>query len=447
MKRTLISETVNLINNKVRVAGWVSSIRSHGKLVFVDLRDRSGIIQVVAKSDLAKELKDEYVVEVEGVVNERPQNMVNPSIFTGKIELFAEKIKILAKSESLPFDIKTLNLSLPNLLDWRPLSLKNDRVRAIFKVQEKIVEGFRTALKKMDFVEFQAPAIVPSNAEGGAAVFSIDYYGKKAYLAQSPQLYKQIMLNCFERVFCINRAFRAEPSFTTRHLSEYTSLDVEMGFIDSWEDLMDTCQVILKTIFSFVQDSCKEELKIFNSEVPKIEKDLPRLKLKEAQKIIFKRTGRDVTNELDLSPEDEKEICQFAKEEYGSDLIFITHYPTVKRPFYTFPDPEDPEYTLSFDILFRGLEVTTGGQRINDYNRLIENLKKWGNNPKNFEFYLQAFKYGMPPEGGFAFGLERLTKQILGLENVREATIFVRDVERIDERLTKEEPKENKKNK
>jgi len=240
----------------------------------------------------------------------------------------------------------------------------------------------------------------------------------------------------FERVFTVNRVFRAEPSVTTRHLSEYISLDTEMGFIDSWKNLMDVCESLMKNIFANIEKNCSKELGLYNAKIPKISSEIPKMKMKEAQEIIFQRTGRDNRKEIDLEPEDEKEICEYSKEKYGSELIFITHYPTKKRPFYTFPDPADPEYTLSFDLLCRGLEIVTGGQRINDYQMLLKNIKKWKLDIKNLKFYLQAFKYGMPPEGGFAIGAERVVKQILNLENVREASLFPRDMTRIDQRLS-----------
>lgn len=445
MERILNVETNHHLGKKVKVAGWVNSRRDHGKLVFLDLRDRSGILQVVCSSDLAAGVKDEFVLEIEGTLQKRPVAMVNPALKTGEIELKAERISILAKADKLPFDLKELKLSLPTLLDWRPLTLRNSKVRAIFKIQEHILASFRNTMESLGFVEFQAPVIVPSNAEGGAAVFPVKYYKYQAFLAQSPQLYKQIMLACFERVFAINHVFRAEPSFTTRHLSEYTSLDSEMAFIDSWQDLMDVCETIVRNMFSSLKAKCVEELKTLSAALPEAGPKIPRLKMREAQQIIFERTGRDNRKEQDLTPEDEKEICQFSKEKHGSDLVFITHYPTKKRPFYTYADPEDPEYTLSFDLLLRGLEVTTGGRRINEYDKLVKNIKKWGNKPKEFSFYLQNFKYGMPPEGGFALGLERLTKQILSLENVREATLFVRDMERIDQRLSAIQKKTKKK--
>ena len=445
MQRILNIETVKYSGKKVRICGWVNSRRDHGGIVFLDLRDRSGILQVVSSPDLVKDIKEEYVLEIEGEIEKRPIKMANIELETGGIELKAEKIKILAKARSLPFDLKELKLSLPKLLDYRPLTLRNEKIKAIFKIQEKLISSFRKVMKDLGFSEFQAPTIVPVATEGGAEIFHIDYFDHDAYLSQSPQLYKQIMVGVFERVFTITHAYRAEPSVTTRHLTEYTSLDIEMGFINSWEDLIDTCEIVIRNIFSDIEKNCQKELKMFGKTLPKLSQKIPRLKMREAQEIIFQRTGKDNRKEPDLEPDDEKEICQFAKEKYNSELIFVTHYPTKKRPFYTFPDPEDPEYTLSFDLLCRGLEIITGGQRIHEYEKLVKNIKKlFSHKIKDFEFYLQAFKYGMPPEGGFALGAERIVKQILGLGNVRQASLFPRDMERIDQRLAILQGEENR---
>lgn len=438
MQRIYNNETLKQIGKKVKVAGWVDTIRAHGKLVFLDLRDRTGILQVVCQGKDMKDIKEEFVLAVEGKVAERPKNMLNSGILTGAVELQAQKIAVLAKSEPLPFETKEgMNLSLPVLLDFRCLTLRNEKIKAIFDIEEKVVESFRAFLKNNNFIEVQTPTIVPTVTEGGAEVFTIDYYGKKAYLAQSPQLYKQMLVGVFERVFTVAHAYRAEPSITTRHLSEYIGLDVEFGFIDSWTDLTDLCESLLKSIFSEIKKTKQSQLKIFQADVPDINK-IPRLKMRQAQEIIFQRVKRDHRDLPDLDPEDEKEICQWAKENYGAELVFITHYPTKKRPFYTFPDPDDPEFTLSFDVLFRGLEIVTGGQRINDYETLRENVKKWGNKEDDFVLYLQAFKYGMPKEGGFCLGLERIVKQLLGLANLREASFFPRDMSRIDIRLNPE---------
>jgi len=437
MKRTLISDITNNLGKTVKVAGLVQNKRDHGKMVFIDLGDRSGILQVVGKENLSV-LKPEDVVEITGLVKNRPQKDVNDKIATGRIELEAQDLNVLSKAEELPFDMAAdnLNVELPTLLDWRALSLRHPKVKAIFKVQETIIQGFREVLKQDGFTEIQAPTIVPTATEGGAEIFKIKYYDKDAFLAQSPQLYKQIMVGVFERVFTLAHAYRAEPSVTTRHLSEYLSLDVEMGFVESFQEIMEEVERVVRYIFQKLNKERIVELKLFSATTPPLPVKIPQLKMREAQQIIFERTGRDNRQEPDLEPEDEKEICRYALGKYGSELIFITHYPTKKRPFYTFPDPQDPEYTCSFDLLGRGLEWVTGGQRINDYQQLLENVKKRGNKPADFELYLQAFRFGMPPEGGFAIGAERVTMQILGLNNLREASLFPRDMERIDQRLS-----------
>ncbi|HSX40420.1 MAG TPA: aspartate--tRNA(Asn) ligase, partial [Candidatus Saccharimonadales bacterium] len=364
---------------------------------------------------------------------------INPHTPTGTIELEAKEVKILQKAAQMPFDMggKDLLLELPTLLDNRSLTLRHSKIAAIFKIQQTIVETYRKTLKEKGFSEIFVPTIVPTATEGGAEVFEVSYYGHTTYLAQSPQMYKQMMVGVFERVFTIAHAYRAEPSVTTRHLSEYISLDAEMGFINSYEELMEMAESVIKAMFAAVSEKNKTELSLFETTLPDVSKPFPRLKMRDAQEIILKRTGRDNRSEPDLNPSDEKEICQWARQEHGTPFVFITHYPTKKRPFYTMPDPKDPDFTLSFDLLGIAEEWVTGGQRINDYDMLLSHIKKWGNKPAQFELYLQAFKYGMPPEGGFAMGLERITKDMLGLSNVRQASLFPRDMERVDELFSK----------
>ncbi|MBI4092207.1 MAG: aspartate--tRNA(Asn) ligase [Candidatus Levybacteria bacterium] len=441
--RNLAKECNDLIGKHVLLKGWVERTRTHGKVAFFDFRDRSGIIQVTAHENLAPkiaELSLQDVVRVEGEVRSRDERYINPEIETGKIEVHLEKLTIISKAAEMPFDMggKELSIELPTLLDLRSLTLRHPKILPIFKLQEAIVQGFREILKNEGFTEIFVPTIVSSATEGGAEVFEIKYYDRKAYLAQSPQLYKQIMTSVFERVFTVAHAYRAEPSVTTRHLSEYISLDAEFGFIDGWTDLMDMAEKvtisIIENIRSRVQNRELNPAKKFN--LPEIKKKILRVKLQEAQDILFKRTKVDHRDQPDLEPSEEQEMCQWALEETGAPFVFITHYPKKKRPFYTMPDPRDPEYTLSFDLIGISEEWVTGGQRINDYNMLLEHIEEWKNTPENFELYLQAFKYGMPPEGGFAMGLERITKDLLGLSNVREASLFPRDMERIDQRFS-----------
>ncbi len=426
MARILISETVTKVGEKVVLQGWVATKRDHGKVSFIDLRDQSGIVQVVDVNGKFSELKTFDAVEISGLVKKRPEKLINPKLETGEIEIESQDVKVLSASQELPFDMTSqeLNLELPTLLDNRSLTLKHASQIDIFKVQAKIASGFRNAAEKIGCTEIFVPTIAASSTEGGSEVFKVQYYDHDAFLIQSPQLYKQIMTGALERVYVISHVYRAEPSVTTRHLSEVVQMDCEIGFINSFDELLDYAEFI-----------GVETIKNAQAGSPLIPTKVPRLTLREAQAIVQKRTGRDLTQELDLNPEDEKEIADWAREEHNSDLVTITHFPTKKRAFYSLPDPKDPEYCLSFDIVFRGLEICSGSQRINDYTQLVKVIKDRGMNPDDFEMYLQAFKYGMPPEGGFSFGLERLTMKLLGLDNVRKASLFPRDMERVDIRL------------
>lgn len=442
MERTLIKDTVDKVGQKVKIAGSVHVIRAHGKIAFADIIDRTGTIQVVGGLEVAN-LRSQFAVEIEGMVNARPEKMVNDKIETGKVELYAEKVTVLAESEEMPFDMgaEELNLELPTLLDYRSLALRHPKIKAIFKVQAAIIDAFRQALIKKDFIEFQAPSIISSVPEGGAEVFKVDYFGHDVYLSQSPQLYKSLLVGAFERVFSVNQIFRAEPSVTTRHLTEATSLDAEFGFIKSWEDVQEMEEYVVRYIFSEVQEKCSKELSMYGATLPKLSDKIPVIKLREAQEIIFKRTGRDCRNEKDLAPEDEREICKWALEEKGSDLIFVSHFMTKKKPFYVYPDPSDPDYAFSVDLLGRGVEWSSGGQRLNDYKTILEHVKEWGLKEKDIELYLQSFRYGVAPLGGFALGAERMTMHILGLKNIREASLFPRDMERVDARFSQTEEK------
>ena len=445
MKRTLSSEASKYVGKKIKLQGWVRIRRDHGKLIFLDIRDRSGIIQVVVNPRLSEkaykealELKPEYAVSIIGKVNKRPENAVNKEIVSGTVELEALEIEVLAKAETLPFDMgaEELNLELPTLLDHRALALRHPKIQAIFKVQAVIIDSFREFFKKEGFFEFQAPSIAPAVAEGGAEVFQVDYFGRKAYLSQSPQLYKQIVMSAFERVFSVNKIFRAEPSVTTRHLAEVVSLDAEMAFIEDWTDVKDMADAVVRFILEKVGKECETELKLYKASLPKMVEKTPVLSLREAQEKIFKHSGRDVRKEKDLNPEDEREICGIIKEETGSDFVFIYGYPTKNKPFYVYPNPKNPEYNEGMDLLCRGIEWLSGGRRVNDFDQLLKQVKEWKMDPKKITMFLEAFRYGVPPEGGFAFGAERMTMQILGLSNIREASMFPRDMERIDERLS-----------
>lgn len=436
MKRTLALDCTKEVGKEVRLEGWVETKRDHGKITFLDIRDRSSIIQVVGAGVEFANLHPQDAVAIGGTVQKRPDSMVNNKINTGTVEIKANSVEVLGKAQELPFDMGTesLNLELPTLLDNRTLTLRHPKIRAIFKVQAAVVDGFRKAATDLDCVEIFVPTISASSTEGGAEVFKFDYYDHKAFLTQSPQLYKQMLVPVFERVFTIAHAYRAEPSVTTRHLSESTQLDCEFGFVD-FEQLLDLVETVAKEMLKYVEEKCKEIFQEFGLEKIAFGK-IPRLTLREAQEIIFKEFKRDNRKDKDLTPQDEVDICKWAKEKHKSDFVTITHFPTKAKPFYTKPDPKNPEYSLSYDLLFRGVEVLSGSQRINDYNQLLESIKSRGMDPRDFEMYLSAFKFGMPPEGGLSFGLERITMHILNLKNVREASLFPRDMERVDVRLS-----------
>jgi nondiscriminating aspartyl-tRNA synthetase len=448
--RTFIRDLKSNLEKEVTIKGWVDVARNQGKVAFFDFRDRTGKIQgvVFGKPDvleMAKNLKQEWVVAITGITHARPEKMVNPKVENGDIELEITNIAVLAKAESLPFDMSSdgYNLDLTTELDHRALTLRHPRLQAIFKVQSVIIDAFREFMKSQEFFEFQAPCITPATAEGGAEVFQVNYFGSKAYLTQSPQLYKQIVMTAFERVFSVNKVFRAEPSATTRHLTEIVSLDAEMGFIDSWEDVRDMSEATVRFILMELERKCSKELAFLGATLPVMIEKTPTMSLSEAQEMIFTKTGRDARGDKDLNPEDERAICEIIKNETGSDFVYVYGYPTRQKPFYVFPNPEKPEFNEGMDLLCRGIEWLSGGRRINDYKQLLEHVQKWNMDPNAISMFLEAFKYGVPPEGGFAFGAERMTMQILGLKNVREAAMFPRDMNRIDSLLSKTEDNAN----
>ncbi|MDO8407805.1 MAG: aspartate--tRNA(Asn) ligase [bacterium] len=437
MERTLIGELGQYIGQTVTIAGWVDVRRDHGKLIFLDIRDRSGTVQVICSARRPEALaegslvRSEWVVSIEGIVNERPEKMrtEGPS---GGLELEAINITVIAQAAELPFE-KDAEVNIDTLLDYRPLTLRSSRERAVFKIQSEILAAYRAFLAGEGFVEFQAPRLIGDDAEGSGEVFEVPYfYGKTAHLATSPQLYKQIMVGVFERVFTTGNVFRAEKHSTTRHLNEYTSLDMEMGFVESHTDVMAVENRLMRYISEHLKKTCVDEFALLGTEIPLVPDEIPWMKLREAQELIFKETGKDSRTEPDLDPEDERWLCEWSRREHDCDFVFVTHYPVAKRPFYTMEDSEDPGYTKSFDLLFRGVEITTGGQRRHDYENLVAGARMKGLDPDTFSFYLQAFKYGIPPHGGWGMGLERLTQKMCGLASVKEATLFPRDINRID---------------
>lgn len=430
MERTLAKDIVKKVGDKVTLEGWVQTRRDHGKLVFFDLWDRSGLVQIVDKSGTGlSDVKPESAVRVTGTVQERTPSTINPNLLTGKYEVLSSETSTIALAQSLPFDIDT-DLQIETFLDHAPLTLRGKKSRAAFKIQSEIAAAFREFLGNEGFTEIHTPKIVATATEGGANLFEIKYFDKVAYLAQSPQFYKQIMVGVFERVFEIGPVFRAEPHSTTRHVNQYFSLDMEMGFIKDEIDVINMGHSFMKHVLSRLT-SLKEEFELFESPLPKVS-DKPLIKtFQECQQILLKEFKRDITKEPDFEPGDEKLLGEYFAKNEKSDFVWVTGYPTRKRPFYTKPREDDPEISRGFDCLFRGMEIITGGQRINDYQELVASLRSRHLDPDNFSYYIEAFKYGMPPEGGFALGLERLTARLLGIENIRLTTLFPRDMGRL----------------
>ena len=443
MQRTYIKDLGQHVGEEVMIAGWVDVRRDQGKLVFFDFRDMSGKAQGVIlpnqkeAHEVAKDVRPEWVLEVRGKVNKRPEKNVQADKLNGDIELEILEIKVLSSAKELPFS-SDADLNLDTLLDYRPLTLRRDREQNIFRTQSIILKAFREYLDGQNFTEFQAPRIVGDDAEGGAGIFKIEYlYGQPAYLSTSPQLYKQMMTGVFERVYTTGPQFRAEKHATSRHLNEMTMLDFEMAFVKDHTDVMNMITNTLRHIVKNVTENAKKELEFFKMEAPMAPEVFPTMKLREAQELIKKETGKDSTNEPDLEPEDERWLCEYARKNLNSDFVIVTHYPVSKRPFYTMEDFEDLGFTKSFDVLFRGVEIISGSQRVHDYEMLIGKMKDKGLDPEKFAFYLMAFKYGLAPHGGIGMGLERLTEKFLGIENVKEATLFPRDINRIDTLLSK----------
>ncbi len=427
MKRTLISELKNCINEEVNIQGWVHRIRRLKAISFVILRDRSGLVQCVVENSMMEKnsFRVESVVSFVGVVKEGKNALNSYEVQVGRMEITN------GTKEELPIEVNTedFEINLDTMLNNRVLSLRHEKVNSIFKVQSLLVQGFREFLTSEGFTEIFTPKIVSEGAEGGTEIFEVKYFEHKAYLAQSPQFYKQMMVSAgFERVFEVAHVYRAEQHNTNRHLNEYVSMDLEMGFIEDENDVMNMEENILKYMLNKVGNEGEKYLNILEVEMPKIEGVIPRMKLSEAIEIL-KAKYEKTELEGDLDPEGEKLISKYVKENYGCDFLFLTHYPRRKRPMYTMPCGETE--THSFDLLFRGVEITTGGQRIHDYEKLIENMKFKGLDPEDYRNYTTIFKYGMPKHGGLAIGLERITAQLLGLENVREATLITRDRTRL----------------
>ena len=411
--------------------GAVHSIRDMGEIAFVILRKREGLIQTVweeGKTDMElSEIREGDYIHVTGQIKDEERAPHGKEVRLSTIR----RLSHVSCPLPLPIDKWKLNTSLEAKLDRRSLSLRNIRERARFRIQEGIVRGFRDFLYEQGFTEIHTPKIGAKSAEGGANMFRLSYFHRPAVLQQSPQLYKQMMVGVFDRVFETGPVFRAEKHNTRRHLNEYTSLDFEMGYIHSFLDICAMETGFLQYTMNLLEKEYSKELKLLNITLPDVEK-IPYVHFDEAKRLVSEKYNRKIRNPFDLEPEEEELIGKYFKEEYNADFVFVTHYPSKKRPFYAMDDPEDTRYTLSFDLLYHGLEITTGGQRIHDLSMLEEKIQEKGMTEEGLEQYLDAFRFGMPPHGGLGIGLERLTMQLLGEDNVREACLFPRDMSRLE---------------
>jgi nondiscriminating aspartyl-tRNA synthetase len=425
MERALIGKISEYEGKEALIKGRVFNIRNLGNIVFLVVQDYTGTIQVVV--DKSIEVKTGDAVAITGLVK---KDVRAKSGF----EIKGEKLEVVSKNiEELPLDLSKddINLNLPTLLDYRPISLRHPKIQAIFKLYDILLKSYERVMREDDFTEIKTPKILGTATEGGANFFKVKYFDREATLAQSPQFYKQIMVGVFERVFEIGSAFRAEPHFTTRHVNEYISLDAEMGFISDYRDIIRTLNKVLVRMFSMIEEEGKSYLDFYGIELSKVPEEIPCIKLLEIRKIIKDEYGYEVPETTDIDPKGEELAGKYAKEKFNSDFIFVTHYPWKDRPFYTMPDPENPEETYGFDLLYKGLEIITGGQRIHKYEDLISNMKKKGVKSQGMEFYLDVFKYALPPHGGWAMGSERIIKQMLNLDSIKEAILFPRDVKRL----------------
>ncbi len=431
MERIWTTELSRRVGDRVRLAGWLLRLRQLSAVTFLILRDGKGVAQIVVEDPSLIEvvgwLHPESVLQVEGLVVAEPQA-------PGGLEIRNAAITVLAPAGAPPpVDLfrPTIAAQLPTILDHAPLTLRHLRHRALARLAAASMAGFRITLASLDFVEIQTPKIVASATEGGANVFTIDYFGHPAYLAQSPQFYKQIMVGVFERVFEVGPAFRAEPHDTSRHLNEYVSLDAELGFIKDLHTVMDILTRVLGGMVAAVQSEAADAVALLGASLPIVPASIPAIHFVDALNLIFKEKGEDSRREPDLAPAHERWLGDWARQKRGAEFLFVIGYPMVKRPFYTHPDPRHPEFSNSFDLLFRGTEVVTGGQRLHRYEDYLAALGARQLDPTPFAGYLEAFKHGMPPHGGFAIGLKRWVAQLVGAPNVRLTALFPRDRNRL----------------
>ena len=426
------TELLDHVGERVELQGWLLNHRALSRVDFVIMRDGRGVCQIVVndpdqRAEAAKWL-DETVFTVEGTPKLNPQA-------PGGVELVDPTFNLLVATPDPPpvnLRVPEVKEALPYQLDHGAITLRHPRRRAMFRLGAFSLRGMRETLDAAGFTEIQTPKIVASATETGANVFRIDYFGRPGYLAQSPQFYKQMMVGVFERVYEIGPVFRAEPHDTVRHLAEYVSLDVELGFIDDHFTVMAVLRDVLAGMVASMRERGTRELELLELTLPDVPERIPHIEFLDAQHLIERETDEtDVVGEPDLAPAHERFLGEWAQREHGSDFLFVVGYPMSKRPFYTHPNPAKPEFSNSFDLIFRGVELVTGGQRLHIYEEYVRVLEAAGQSLEPYEAYLEAFKFGMPPHGGFAIGWERWMARLVDAPNIRETTIFPRDLNRI----------------
>lgn len=430
MERVKTTEAGGRVGERVLLQGWLHQFRALGKVNFLIVRDGWGTFQALVEDPATlAELHStgvESIIQVEGIVTAEPQA-------PGGVELHETRVVVLERvTEPPPIEVnkREMRAALDTYLEHATIGLRHPKRRAVLRIEAAMIAGFRAHLGGQGFTEINTPKILGTATEGGANVFTVDYFDQKAYLSQSPQLYKQMAVGFFERVFEVGPVFRAEPHATTRHLASYVSLDAELGFIEDHTTVM---AVLTETIRAMVEAARGRpaDLAIAEANVPEVPATIPAIYFPEAQELLFRKHGLDCRGEPDLAPEHERLLGAWAQEEHGSDFLFVTGYPMAKRPFYTHPNPADPRYANGFDLLFRGLELVTGGQRLHRHADYLAALAARGMSTEPFAEYLKTFRYGMPKHGGFAIGIERFLMQLIGLPNVRLAAIFPRDLNRL----------------
>lgn len=435
-QRILSSQLAEHVDQTVYLQGWLHRLRQLGEVNFLILRDRHGMAQAVLTAEEADPLQH---LPVESIISLTGRVIVEPQAPSG-YELHDVSVEVLNAADGVPpleINKKTVKAALPYFLDHAMIGYRHPQRRAILSITSGVMQGFRSVLNEADFTEIQTPKLVGSATESGANVYSVEHFGQTAYLAQSPQFYKQMMVGVFERVYEIGPVFRAEKHATSRHINEYVSMDAEFGFINNHFDVMAMVTRVISGILDYLSSCNTTQLNLLKVTMPSLgyadeEHSFPHIHFADAQQLLTDQFGMtDAIGAPDLTPEHERLLGKWALDTHNSDFLFVVGYPMRKRPFYTHPDPERPEYSNSFDLLFRGLELITGGQRLHRYQDYLDAIEKMRHSVDAYTYYLEAFQFGMPPHGGFAIGLERFVMQLLQLDNIRLATLFPRDIHRL----------------